>query len=314
MVRKIRQDPVAHNEETLFSLQFSIVLVEHLRLISRALHNWQQLTLNEYCTITVLDTVKKPISCTTLSQYLILKHGTMLAILADLEEKSIIVKQADNTDGRAMLVMLTKEGKELARALSEQVFALMRQTFWHSIPLNEVFAPLEECRAQLEQLRGYPMSPISLAKPSRHFIQAMVFRVVNIVVERWTKAVKDYCGLSLNESRVLILLELYGSLSPGEITRKLYIAPSNVALLCSRLRESGLLVCAENHEDARCKTLRCTARGLRLSRELLSVLRKTTCDCYSSYSDSSIVILNAQHMRMYCELDQVKILEETIQW
>jgi len=141
---------------------------------------------------------------------------------------------------------------------------------------------------------------------------SMLFRIVSIIVDRWTRSMKEYSGLSLNESRILILLELYGSLNPSDIARRLYIAPSNVAIQSSRLRQLQLLEEISDSFDARRKTLRCTAIGLRASRELLSILRKTTRECYISYSDSSIMMFNAQHMRMYCELEKVRQIEQTL--
>jgi DNA-binding MarR family transcriptional regulator len=137
----------------------------------------------------------------------------------------------------------------------------------------------------------------------------MLFRIISLLIERWASSVKTQCGLSFNESRILILLELYGALGLGDVARKLYIAPSNVTVLCSRLRELGLLETVLDDEDARRKRCRCTDKGLRFSRELLSVLRKTTRDSYSGYSDASVIAFNAQHMRMYGELERVMQIE-----
>lgn len=306
------EDKYAQSEETLFSLQFSAVLIEHLRLMSRALHSLQGLTLNEYCTIMVLNVAKKPLSCAALVDALVLKQGTVFALLSNLENKGIVLKRVDKADGRAMLVVLTQKGRRLAKELNDQISALMRQTFWRSMTASETFAPLEEYRAQLERLRGHPSPLFSDVKSSRKLVLAMLFRIISLVVGRWKNSVRALCGLSLNEGRILVLLELYGSLNLGDISRKLFVAPSNVAVLCSRLREQNLIEITVDDEDARRKICRCTHRGLRLSRELFSVLRKTTRDSYISYSDASVIALNAQHMRMYCELEKAIQIEHLL--
>ena len=302
----------AKNEETLFSLQFSIVLVEHLRLIAHVLHKRHEITPSEYSILVVLDTLALPIDVTTIMNYLAFKRGTLLAILTSLEEYGLIHKETDSIDERRMLVRLSAEGHRMARMLSSEVAQLMSETFWRSHPTRDYLAPLQELEAHLERVRGFAVPDIPLNRSISGLTHALLFRVIRLVVDEWTRAIKQHSSLNFNEARVLLLLEHFGELAPGDIAHRLLLARSGVSLQLTRLQELNLVGSYQNYEDARGKVYRCTTSGLRLSRELFAVLRKTTCDAYGNYSDEATITLNEQHMGMYRDLGHVQSVLEAI--
>ena len=295
------QDTLFDHEEAVFNLQFSIVLVEHLRLLSRVLHKQYALSLNEYCVIVLIDALDQEISSTLLAQYFIFKRGTLLAMLASLEDRELIIKNTDPVDRRAMLISLTAEGHKLAHALAQKVSKLMKMTFWQSFPSSEYLAPLKGLEAQLAGIRGYPLD-IPLAWNTKGITHALLFRIIRLIVDQWNDAVRQHSTLSFNECRVLLLLELYDRLKPSDIAQRLHLPRSGVSLMLKSLVDRKLIVSETSYRDGRSKVFRCTAAALTLSRKLLFVLRRTTFEAYKTYSDDAIITLNAQHIRMYSDL------------
>lgn len=300
------------HEETLFSLQMSIVLVEHLRLMSRALRKQYQVTLSEYCTLLVLDSLENGTAGTTLGTFLVFRPGTVLTILSSLEDLGFIQKRSHPIDGRAMLVSLTNQGAALAQELAKEVNALMGATFWRSLSPSEYLAPLDGLEAQLDRMRGFAMESALETKSSTAFKHALLFRTISLVVERWTDAVKTHSGLNLNEGRILLLLELYVVLTPSDIARKLHVKRSAVSCALRQLERQGSINTERDAEDGRSKTYRCTIEGLVLSRELLSALRKATLEAYGTYSNEAVLAFNMQHLRMYSDLHQVERLAKSV--
>lgn len=298
------------HEETIYNHQFSLVLVEHLRLTSHVLRRRHATTLNEYCTLVFLAALTQKISSAQLSHYLLFKHGTLLAILASLEDQELIRKEVIPADRRAMFIYLTPQGNDTARALATEVSHLMNMTFWRSLPSSEYLAPLNELEAQMDGLRGHSMTEVPLSWTATGLTHALLFRIVHLIVSRWTRAVYEHSGLGYNECRVLLLLELFGSLRPSDIAQRLHSARSGISLILTHLYSLGLIELLPSSEDGRSKVCRCTTTGLRLARELLSVLRSTTLDAYQTYTDAAIMTLNSQHLRMYGDLHNV---ESTVQ-
>ena len=296
----------AKNEEALFSLQFSIVLVEHLRVISQVLRKRHTLAPNAYSTLVVLDVLKRPIDATTLTNYLVFKQGTLLAILAALEDRGFVHKDIDPIDERCMLVSLTSAGQVIARQLASEVAQLMAETFWRSRPTSDYLVPLLELEDHLEKVRGFSVQIDPLEKRSTGLTHALLFRIIRLIIDAWTQTTKQQDGLSFNEGRVLLLLEHFGELTPSEIAQRLRLARSGVSLNLARLSDLLLVNSFQNLSDGRVKVFRCTYKGLRHSRELFAALRKTTSDVYGNYSDDAVITLNEQHMGMYRDLGFVQ--------
>jgi len=292
------------HEEALFSLQFTIVLIEHLKVISRVLHVRHAMTINEYCTLLLLDSLKEDVSSLTLAKYLVYQRGTTLAILASLEQRGFIEKHAHPLDGRAMLVRQTALGHTKAKQIAQEVNSIMNELFWRSLPAREYLAPLNEQAAQLDNLRGFTMDSVELSKRSSGLIHALLFRGISLVVDRWVQVVKQCSGLAFSEARALLLLEHYGLLAPSEIAGRLHIERSSVSLGIKHLGSLGLVEPVAHETDKRSRMFRCTSKGLALSRELFSALRKSTSDAFNTYSDDAIIALNIQHMHMYSDIKE----------
>ena len=53
----------------------------------------------------------------TLGELLFLDSGTLTPLLKKLEEKSLVLRQKTNKDGRQLIVSLTQKGKDLSREI-----------------------------------------------------------------------------------------------------------------------------------------------------------------------------------------------------
>ena len=53
----------------------------------------------------------------TLGELLFLDSGTLTPLLKKLEEKSLVLRQKTNKDGRQLIVSLTQKGKDLRREI-----------------------------------------------------------------------------------------------------------------------------------------------------------------------------------------------------
>ena len=86
---------------------------------------------------------EKPLSQAEIGERLSVDRNTMVILLDDLEEKSLVIRRRDPSDRRAHLVSLTDTGRDVLA----QATAAARRTN------DEVFAPLSpEERAQLHSL------------------------------------------------------------------------------------------------------------------------------------------------------------------
>ncbi len=86
---------------------------------------------------------EKPLSQVEIGERLGIDRNTMVILLDDLEEKSLVIRRRDPADRRAYLVSLTDTGRDVLA----QATAAARRTN------DEVFAPLSpEERAQLHSL------------------------------------------------------------------------------------------------------------------------------------------------------------------
>lgn len=309
-MREERKSTEKSKEELVFNIQVSVVFVEHIRLISHALKKQHNVTLNEYCTLVFLDALEDKINSTQLAQYSMVKHSTTLFVLTLLEDKAYIYKETNQDDKRAMYIGLTPHGQEKARELARDVETLMTSTFWHSLSVSDYLKPLRQLEMQLDTMRGHSMDSIVISRKTLGLTHAMLFRVVRLMVEIWTETTKKHSGLAFNACRTLLLLELYGQLSPSEISHRLHIARSGISLSLSQLSKVGLIEFFEDQEDGRSRVSRCTSQGLSTAHELLHELRRATIEAYKTYSNDAIVSLNAQHIHMYSDLYHIESLIE----
>lgn len=292
-------------EETLFSLQFTVVMLEHIRIISQFLRKKYDITLNEYCTLVFFSALDECVDNVRAAKFLACKQGTFLSVLSSLEESGYVYKLSNPRDGRCMLIKLTPAGSSLTGALADEVMEIMQATFWKTLPESIYLQPLKECEAQLAAFEGEIVQDLSLRRDTPGLAHALLFRIIRLVVDAWTEIAREQAGLSLNEARILILLELYEQQTPSDIAKRLRIENSAASLSLRRLSTSSFIQCNPSQEDRRIRFYRCSAKGVEAARKLFSELRKATCDIYSTYSDEAIIDFNAQHIQMYKELTHI---------
>jgi len=65
-------------------------------------------------------------------------HQAMAQLVTELEERGIVERIADPSDGRARLVRLTEDGREIVRAALEQITAIEQEwrKHWHRAGLR----------------------------------------------------------------------------------------------------------------------------------------------------------------------------------
>ena len=83
-------------------------------------------------TLVYLHRQEAPINQTALQEFLMVKPSTVNGVVARLEEKKLLVREADQTDGRCRLLQLTERGHgfyEVFTRVVQEVNACMEEGF-----------------------------------------------------------------------------------------------------------------------------------------------------------------------------------------
>lgn len=302
-----------HKEAVIFNLQVATVILEHRRLYVVALRAWYGLTLNEYCLMCGVAAAGGAVSSKTLTEFLMLKRGTVLAILASLEEKDLIEKSVDPDDHRVMLVDLKPVAGEMIVQATARLHELFTQTFWLDLPETDLLDILvKDGRTAADALRGGPVPEMRNTAPGDFPLPVEFPLFWSALIDRWSAIVKERGGLSFGEYRVLALLEDFGGLNPSEVSERLFIKRSNVSVCKNRLIAHGLVREAEDDEDGRGVVLQCTKKGIRLAKDLRDALGQVTRVAHAAPADIGAVTLNAWYARMYRNIGAVRDSEKEL--
>lgn len=283
------------------SHQVITVHLEHERVIRRALKDGFDIDIVEYCLADYLLCCKDPLPSTFLHEFNTQKYRTMLSAVASLEDKGIIAKEQANMGRKAFAMRLTPYGEQLAKDASAMVLECMKSTFWKNIPEDEIEHTMRYSTTALENLKAAPLQLYaSDFGPSK--IHPYFFLDIIYLIRRWKEVIAEAADMTLTAYRVLSLLEGFGEMSPSDIAATLCIEKSSVSAGKEALLSRGYIVEREDSADRRRLSLSCTNQGRAVARSLNDVVEAETKKYFSPVDARTIDILNAQHMRMYCEV------------
>lgn len=283
------------------SHQVITVHLEHERVIRRVLKDGFDIDIVEYCLADYLLCCKEPLPSTFLHQFNTQKYRTMLSAVSSLEDKGIIAKEQANLGRKTFLVRLTPYGEQLAKDASALVHDCMKSTFWRNIPEDEIERTMRYSVTALENLKAAPLqlyaSDFETSKIHPYFFLDIVY-----IIRRWKEVVAEAAGLTLTTYRALSLLESFGEMSPSDIASTLCIEKSSVSTSKEVLIERAYALENEDGNDHRKLYLSCSDQGRIVARRLNSLVEEETKTYFSPVDAHTINLLNAHHMRMYCEV------------
>ncbi len=74
--------------------------------------------------LAILEGAGEPLSPTTIAERLIVTTATVTSLLDTLEKRGLLVRQADTTDRRKLLISITDEGRTIVDAFLPEIIAL----------------------------------------------------------------------------------------------------------------------------------------------------------------------------------------------
>ncbi len=74
--------------------------------------------------LAILEGAGEPLSPTTIAERLIVTTATVTSLLDTLEKRGLVVRQADTSDRRKLLIRITDEGRTIVDAFLPEIIAL----------------------------------------------------------------------------------------------------------------------------------------------------------------------------------------------
>ena len=74
--------------------------------------------------LAILEGAGEPLSPTTIAERLIVTTATVTSLLDTLEKRGLLVRQADTSDRRKLLISITDEGRTIVDAFLPEIIAL----------------------------------------------------------------------------------------------------------------------------------------------------------------------------------------------
>ena len=107
-------------------------------------------------------------------------------------------------------------------------------------------------------------------KEKRQAIQHIVTAIRQLVssIHHNSSMLKKYYGLTGPQSEALRTLDDYGPMSSAELSRRLYVTPSNVTGIIDRLEKKGLVERIRKPKDRRISLITLTEKGRSLYQSL----------------------------------------------
>ncbi len=77
----------------------------------------------------ILRSAAQPLAPFAIGERIVVSRATVTGLLDSLESQALIRRDADPTDGRRLLISLTRDGRDLVESLMPEVFALQQDVF-----------------------------------------------------------------------------------------------------------------------------------------------------------------------------------------
>ena len=289
---------MAATEYVSFSPQICTVVLEHIKGITRFLKSGPGLTYYEFTVLLALHEAGNPVLLDGLCDYVMLKRGTLWHMLLALEDRGLIRKESDEHDARLMLISLSDKGVEMVATASQNLADYLANGFWPSLPILDFYQFMREsAKLSVDAVRGHSVPTFEKAAKSDYVINSGFFLLWATMVNEWEIAIKQHEPLTLNEYRILNLLEGVDSVSSKSIAQSLLVPLSLVSAGKRKLINKGFVEEAVNPFDARSKVLRLTPEARGVLGEI-----ETSLDAATKASHEGITVVNAWYMRMYSNI------------
>lgn len=287
-----------------FNQKFITVVIEHERCCRRFLRKRFGLSYSSFSLMNALAEKNSPTSVEQLQEYLLLSRKTVLALLLVLEDAGLVYKDHASEDGRMMAVSLSEKGKACYRDISRGLEEYLSCIFWKELPKKEFLkVMLRDIESGVDILRGRPVERFrNEAADLLDILSGEVLTFWRVMPDRWADTVSEESSLTLNEYRILALLEEVGTLSAYEIADALLISKSNVSTCQERMIKANYLQKSANPFDKRSVLLSTTAQGRKLVRNLTDVLTEFTRSIFLLVPEGDVPLYNAWFFRAYSNM------------
>jgi DNA-binding MarR family transcriptional regulator len=293
---------MAHKEAVLFSLQLALLMIEHHKLFSRHLKNYD-LSYSEFLVLSAIQDYGTFVPVEPLADFVILRKKTIISVLLNLEDAGLVEKSSSGQDGRRMLIGLSSKGIQVVDKAIVDLDELVRTVFWSALSEQEFFENVRNrIRNNVDALRGCSIKGFDKDNHCDTVASVNFLIFWKAIVSKWSDITEREGGLSFSEFRVLALVAQFPQLSPHEIAEQLMVCRSNVSIYVTRLVSRGFLIENIDSNDGRGKWLVSSSSGNLVVNNLMLRLNELTQKVYSNSSDEDIMVLNVWHYRMYSSL------------
>lgn len=293
-------------ERVVFSPQQISVLIEHVRIVERALKEFHELKLLEYCILRALHLSGKAVTQTDLVIFLGAAKSTVTERLLSLEDRALIMKTNDADDRRRMIISLTKLGSELSEKATQDLFTLLKNTFWRTLSNAELFEIQKSANRDHNYMIGLKPDSLEIQNYGTTTLTASFFLCIIYIIKGWTELIKLESALSLSEFRILAALyDANSAMRLVDLSTTLIIEKSNITKYSKSLTTQQFVTINKSEKDARSCTLMLSDKGQKLVERLSLLLNDKNKHLYFTNEEESN-LLNAWHMRMYCELGKIR--------
>ncbi len=118
-------------------------------------------------------------------------------------------------------------------------------------------------------------------------------------------------GLTGAQSALLRTLLSEGSMSSVDLSRQLYVTPSNITGIIDRLEKKGLVHRDRQPKDRRVVLIRLTEKGLELSRQLPDPIEKKIIEQLADLQEDHVQLL-AMAMNQILNLIELRGIDDTL--
>ena len=281
----------------LFSLEYTTLVVETDREITHALKASMGFSTTDYCILQQLCASDKPVPLPLFQDFLLLKQNSVTTAVMRLEARGFVRKTLNESDMRTFFIEATDEGKSAAEQASHSIRERLTERTWKNHPGDERINRGMEVHASRFFSGDNPVMPLDL--DNEYFIVPAWVNGTRLIVQLWTKTLRDRFGLSLSEFRILALMaQREGELKPSDIAQELCLSRSAVSGFLKSLRTKNLVCMRVALDDKRNMCFEISEQGRELEGEAYALLYEMTGEHYSSIPEEDLVMLDGWHHDM----------------
>lgn len=284
-----------------FSVKLCAFYAQQERFLNDRLRTQGLISARDFPILYALYEANQPIPVENLARFLMLKTRTIRKSLLSLEDCGLVIKECDPNDRRKALCSLTKEGQLSTEKSARYWFDAHNDVTQKHLPQSDLEETLRlTMRTCLNHLRGYSVEPFD-QPPYQSLVPIGVDHLVfwRLMLNRWSRIVREKCDLTLNEFCVLLELDERGPRHISEVAIDM-LQPSSVVSLCKKCLLAKKLISVEHSKkDHRVVAISITAKGNAIVESALGSLNSLTVEAHSEVNEEQMEIINAWYARMF---------------